>query len=95
MATTRPHSDIAPLQPIPALFRWIGPGRKPTQTGRIALTDARILIAHLDTGDKMDERIGDRMFRTKSSEELPRLNLLVEWFKAARLLRVTQAAWCR
>jgi Plasmid pRiA4b ORF-3-like protein len=42
----------------------------------------------LDTGDRMDPVIGDRTFKTKSSEELYHLTLLVEWAKAARLLRV-------
>ena len=41
----------------------------------------------LDTGDRMDPAIGDRTFKTKSSEELYHLTLLVEWTKAARLLR--------
>ena len=41
----------------------------------------------LDTDDRMDPVIGDRTFKTKSSEELYRLTLLVEWAKAARLLR--------
>ncbi|MBT2404845.1 plasmid pRiA4b ORF-3 family protein [Streptomyces sp. ISL-87] len=52
------------------------------------LADARVLVERLDTGDRMDPVIGDRMFKTKSSEELYHLNLLVEWAKAARLLRV-------
>ncbi|MEU2285399.1 plasmid pRiA4b ORF-3 family protein [Streptomyces sp. NPDC013178] len=41
----------------------------------------------LDTGDRMDPVIGDRTFKAKSSEELYHLTLLVEWAKAARLLR--------
>lgn len=70
------------------LAGWIGAGRKLTQTGRITLADARTLVELLETGDQMDPVIGDRMFKTKSSEELYHLNLLVEWAKAARLLRV-------
>lgn len=49
--------------------------------------DARALVEGPDTGDRMDPVIGDRTFKTKSSEELYHLTLLVEWAKAARLLR--------
>jgi hypothetical protein len=45
-------------------------------------------VGLLDTGDVIDPLIGDRTFKTKSSEELAGLNVLVEWAKAARLLRV-------
>ncbi|MER8091170.1 hypothetical protein ACFVZR_32545 [Streptomyces sp. NPDC058316] len=50
----------------------------------MTLADARALVEVLDTGDRMDPVIGDRTFKTKSSEEL-----LVEWGKAARLLRTS------
>ena len=45
----------------------------------------------LGTGDTIDPKIGDRVFRTKSSEELAYLTRVVEWAKAARLVRVTGA----
>ncbi|GHJ40094.1 hypothetical protein Sm713_57030 [Streptomyces sp. TS71-3] len=72
-----------------ALVGWVGTGRKLTQTGRVTLTDARALVEALDTGDRMDPVIGDGTFKTKSSEELYHLTLLVEWAKAARLLRTS------
>jgi hypothetical protein len=68
---------------------WLGEGRKLTQTGRIGLADARYLVEYLSTGDEMDPVIGDRVFKTVSSEELPYLTRIVEWAKAARLIRVT------
>jgi len=68
---------------------WLGEGRKLTQTGRIGLADARYLVEFLGTGDQMDPVIGDRVFKTVSSEELPYLTRIVEWAKAARLIRVT------
>lgn len=73
-----------------ALLSWLGPGRKLTRTGRITLADARELVALLDTGDQIDPKIGDRTFRTKSSEELYELTLVVEWAKAARLVRAAK-----
>ena len=74
---------------VRSFLAWIGEGRKLTQTGRIGLADARHLVESLGTGDKFDQEIGDRVFKTKSSEELVNLNRLVEWAKAARLVRVT------
>lgn len=58
-----------------------------TQTGRLTLADARALVSLLGTADRIDPVIGDRVYRTKSSHELSRLNLLFEWAKAAGLAR--------
>ncbi|WP_328956034.1 plasmid pRiA4b ORF-3 family protein [Kitasatospora purpeofusca] len=77
------------VEQIRGLVSWIGAGRKLTQTGKVTLADARALVTLLETGDTIDPAIGDRTFKTKSSQELYHLNLLVEWAKAARLLRVT------
>jgi hypothetical protein len=74
---------------VRSFLAWIGDGRKLTQTGRLGLADARHLVESLGTGDTFDQKIGDRVFKTKSSEELVNLNRLVEWAKAARLVRVT------
>lgn len=73
---------------IRSLVTWVGSGRKLTQTGRIGLADARHLVELLGTGDTIDPKIGDRVFKTKSSEELAHLTRIVEWAKAARLVRV-------
>jgi hypothetical protein len=74
---------------IREFLSWLGDGRKLTQTGRIGLADARHLVDLLGTGDTIDPTIGDRVFKTKSSEELGGLTRIVEWAKAARLVRVT------
>ena len=74
---------------IRSFMTWLGEGRKLTQTGRIGLADARHLVVLLDTGDTIDPAIGDRVFKTKSSEELTSLTRIMEWMKAARLVRVT------
>lgn len=70
-----------------AFMEWLGPGRKLTQTGRITLADARQLVALLETGDEIDPVIGERVFRTVSSEELHGLGLVLRWAQAARLVR--------
>lgn len=68
---------------------WLGEGRKLTQTGRVGLADARYLVEFLSTGDQIDPVIGDRVFKTTTSQELPHLTRIVEWARAARLIRVT------
>lgn len=78
--------------PILAMFArfasFVGEGRKLTQTGNLTLADARELIGLLDTGEVMDEQIGDRTFKTKSSAELPRLRQVFTWARKAGVLRV-------
>jgi hypothetical protein len=74
---------------VHAFVNWVGAGRKLTQTGRITLADARMLVEALGTDDVIDPTIGDRVFRTTSSQELLHLTLVVEWAKSARLVRKT------
>jgi hypothetical protein len=69
---------------IRSFTAWVGDGRKLTQTSRIGLADARHLVELLGTGDTIDPKIGDRVFKIKSSEELGYLTRIVEWAKAAR-----------
>jgi hypothetical protein len=80
-------SDL--VEQIRAFVTWLGAGRKLTQTGRVTLADARMLVQALGTDDVMDPTIGDRVFRTTSSQELLHLTLIVEWAKSARLVRKT------
>jgi hypothetical protein len=82
-------AEHAPLTgQVREFLAWLGDGRKLTQTGRIGLADARYLVELLGTRDEMDPEIGGRVFKTKSSEELSGLMRVVEWAKAALLVRV-------
>jgi pRiA4b ORF-3-like protein len=90
-----PESDLAaaaaavrPLTQVVEFTRWVGTGRKLTQTGRLTMADARQLVSLLGTGDEIDPAIGDKVFRTRSSEELRGLTIVVQWAKAAGLVRV-------
>lgn len=67
---------------------FVGAGRKLTQTGNLTLADARALVDLLGTGDAIDERIGDRTFKTRSAAELPRLGQIVAWARKAGVVRV-------
>jgi hypothetical protein len=85
--TQAEQSQIA--EQVRELVAWVGTGRRLTQTGRITLADARTLVVLLGTDDTIDPVIGDRTVKTKSSEELYHLNLLVHWARAAGFVRVT------
>ncbi|WP_216912426.1 hypothetical protein [Nocardia noduli] len=61
-----------------------------TTTGNLRLADARELVTLLDIGDTIDPKIGNRVFRTKSSAELPGLARLIELAKKIRLVRVVK-----
>lgn len=78
--------------PVLAMFRgladYVGAGRKLTQKGNLTLADAKALVDLLGTGDRVDGQIGERVFRTRSSAELPRLRHLFVWAKKAGVLRV-------
>jgi hypothetical protein len=82
-------AEAEPLRRLQAFTRWVGAGRSLTQTGRITLPDARELVGLLGTGDVIDPEIGDRVFRTRSSEELRGITLVAEWAKASGLVRRT------
>ncbi|MFI7498947.1 hypothetical protein ACIBVL_10575 [Streptomyces sp. NPDC049687] len=65
------------------LAEWVGrDGRAVTAAGRLRIADARELVDVLGTGDEVEG--------VRSSADLPRLGLLVEWAKKARLVRVAK-----
>jgi hypothetical protein len=76
------------LRMFAELARFAGTGRRLTQRGNLTMADARALVPLLGTGDVLDERIGDRVFRTRSSAELPVLHMVFTWAKKAGILRV-------
>ncbi len=82
--------ESALVSQVVDFVQWVGDGRKLTQKGAITRADARVLVDRLGTGDRIDPAIGDQVFKTKSSAELLGLTLVVEWAKAARLVRVVR-----
>lgn len=50
---------------------WAGAGRKLTSTGNLTMAAGSELIDLLGTGDRLDERTGDRVFKIRSTVELP------------------------
>ncbi|MFF3323673.1 hypothetical protein [Streptomyces sp. NPDC002889] len=62
---------------------WAGSeGRSVTATGTLRIADARALVAELGTGDRVEG--------VRSSAQLPRLGLAVEWAKKARIVRIVK-----
>jgi hypothetical protein len=82
-------ADAAPaVERLRRFTSWVGQGRKLTQKGRLTLADAKALVELLGTADKVDPVIGDEVFRTRSSAELPEVAIAFAWARAARLVRV-------
>lgn len=84
----RAASESAILARLGAFAEYVGDGRKLTQQGYLTLADGKALVASLETGDRVDERIGDRVFRTRSTAELPKLDLIFRWARAAGFVKV-------
>ncbi len=78
----------APLARLTAFAKSVGGGRKLTQKGYLTLADARELVTSLGTGDTLDGRIGEHVFRTRSSAELPVLDHTFRWARAAGFVKV-------
>jgi hypothetical protein len=49
-----------------------------------------VLVERLGTDDAIDQRIGERRFKTRSSAELPRLRLVFAWARKAGIVRVVR-----
>ncbi len=87
----RASASISPLlAQVRQFVTFIGDGRKVTQTGALTMADARTLVALLNTGDRIDGAIGDKVYKTRSAADLPNLNFIVRVATGARLLRVVK-----
>ncbi|GAA3377925.1 hypothetical protein GCM10020367_55510 [Streptomyces sannanensis] len=76
-------AEAPPARQLAGLADWAGPeGRELTKRGRLRIADAKELVATLETGDRADS--------PRTSAELPRLHLVFEWAKKARLVRVAK-----
>jgi hypothetical protein len=57
-------------QRVRRLVEFVGDGRPLTDTGKLKLADGEVLVDLLETGDRFNPRIGDRVYKTKSTVEL-------------------------
>jgi hypothetical protein len=90
----------APLvRKVEALREYLADGKPLTDKGHLKLADGRALIELLDTGDQMDQLIGDRTFKTQSTDTMRGLVFIVDVAKEAGAVRVYRrrlvpvAAW--
>ncbi|MEV4108624.1 hypothetical protein [Nonomuraea sp. NPDC049695] len=73
---------------LAALATWAGAeGRPLTSAGNLRMADARELAELLGTGEQD--------LKVRSATHMPKLHLLVEWAKAARLVRVNKGRLLR
>lgn len=57
------------------LVIFVGEGRPLTERGNLKLADGKALVDLLETGDRFDEDIGGRVFKTQSSADLSGVDL--------------------
>lgn len=68
---------------LQALLSWVGTGRTLTSAERLRVVDAKDLAGLLDVDHP-------QLARARGSEDLPETSLLVEWAKAAKLVRTVK-----
>lgn len=75
------------LYQLIGLVGYIGAGKALTQTGNLKLADGKDLVEALRTGDRVDEWIGGKQFKTRSSADLGGLDLVFQVALKAKLLK--------
>ncbi len=76
------------LARLRVLTAWAGGGRKLTGTGNLTRAAGAELIGLLGTDDRFDERIGDRVFKTKSTVELRGVDFAFRLARRAGFVKV-------
>ncbi len=79
-------SDAVVVRRLIRLVDFVGAGRAVTDTGNLKLGDGKELVALLDTDDRIDTQIGDRVFKTMSSEDLTDVDFTYRVALAAEML---------
>lgn len=85
-------SECAAIADIKALVDVIGSGAKLTAKGNLGMAEARILADRIGVGTDFDERIGDKVFKTKSSTEIELVDLAFRWARAAGFVKVAKGS---
>jgi hypothetical protein len=94
------HELVEAARTAPAMRRLAGfvehvrAPRELTDRGNLELADARHLVEALGTGDPLDRTHGDRTDHTRSSTELPVLDLTFRWAQAAGFVEVREGTVC-
>jgi hypothetical protein len=75
------------LSRVRGLVEFVGAGRKLTARRNLTVADGKELVGLLGTGDEVDHRVGDRVFKTRSSTHLPGVDLAFRVALAGQFLR--------
>jgi hypothetical protein len=68
------------------LAAFVGDGRPLTDRGNLKLADGKVLVGLLGTADRVDQTIGDHTYKTRSSADLPGVDLTFRLACAAGVL---------
>lgn len=68
------------------LVEYVGEGLPLTDRGNLKLADGRALVDLLETGDRFDDEIGGRVFKTQSSAELSGVDLAFQMAAESKML---------
>jgi hypothetical protein len=76
------------------LCEYVGAGLRVTRRGYLRMADGRELVERLQTGDALEEEVGGRVVRPRSTRDLPTLDLVVEVAVSAGFLDL-DGSWLR
>ena len=79
--------DTVSFERLRQLVGYVGEGRPLTDRGNLKLADGKALVALLETRDRFDEQIGDRVFKTRSSADLGEVDLAFRMAVESKMLR--------
>lgn len=86
-AMLKSAADSPAVGYISSLLTVVGSGTRLTAKAHLNLADGRAFAEAIGCGHLFDERIGDRVFKTKSSSEIEPVDLVVRWARATGFLR--------
>jgi hypothetical protein len=97
-ARSRPASDVLRraaedariLRQVLALCDYLTDGRVLTDKGTLELADTTALVEHAETGDRLEQRLGDATRHLRTATQLRHLETLLRWAKRARAIRTVK-----
>ena len=78
--------DTVWFERLRRLVGYVGDGKPLTDRGNLKLADGKSLVGLLETRDRVDEQIGDRVFKTQSSANLGGVDLAFRMALESKML---------
>lgn len=85
---TKYAAQAMTVRRLTRLVEYVGTGRALTPRGHLKVADGKELVELLETGDRVDAVIGNRVFKTRSAENLPVLDYTFRLARGMWLLDV-------